>query len=123
MHPRVVTTIPSVSSPDMPAGPAPTFPAATGVTELDQVLNNATVMNDDLIENHIGSQEEADEEKYDEEDADEEKYEVDNQYSTGVVDHTREDDVTELDESTGEDDVTEIGESTGVNNADYPKNT
>ncbi|KAG7366204.1 hypothetical protein IV203_014166 [Nitzschia inconspicua] len=123
MHPRVVTTIPSVSSPDMPAGPAPTFPAATGVTELDQVLNNATVMNDDLIENHIGSHEEADEEKYDEEDADEEKYEVDNQYSTGVVDHTREDDVTELDESTGEDDVTEIGESTGVNNADYPKNT
>ncbi|KAG7358247.1 hypothetical protein IV203_014834 [Nitzschia inconspicua] len=70
IHTIVVTCIASSSpkGPDMPAGSAPTFPAATGVTELDKDLNNATVMIDDLIENHIEnheleSHEDADEEK------------------------------------------------------------
>ncbi|KAG7353502.1 hypothetical protein IV203_002857 [Nitzschia inconspicua] len=92
-----------VSDPAMSAAPA--FPAATGVTQLDQALLDqtlgyATALNNDHMETREHeSREEADDETYEEEIAKEESYDIDDQESAGV------------------------DESTGVEEAECPENT
>ncbi|KAG7352415.1 hypothetical protein IV203_008463 [Nitzschia inconspicua] len=96
----------TVSNPDLPAMHTPTFPAATGVTELDQLnqaLNNSTALEDDHIKNpKLDSLEE-----------------TDDQESTGV----EEEDEANDHGSTGvNDDDTHDDESTGVTDEDHSEN-
>ncbi|KAG7353002.1 reverse transcriptase RNA-dependent DNA polymerase [Nitzschia inconspicua] len=118
-----------VSDPDMSAAPAPAFPTATGVTQLDQALLDqalgyATGANDDPMETQEHeSRNEADDETYEEEIAEEESYDIDDQESAGVDESAEVRNDMDDHDGTEEDDVTETGESTGVEEAECAENT
>ncbi|KAG7347286.1 hypothetical protein IV203_015991 [Nitzschia inconspicua] len=108
----------------MSADPAPAFPAATGVTGLDQALGNKTDLNDDHMRTREHeSQEEADDETYEEEISEEESYDIDDQESAGVDESAGVHDDADDHDSTKEDDMTETGESTGVEETEHPNYT